>query len=374
LGFIVAEYFAPEEINWDMSFSKNDKIPFGSYILFHILQKQFSDDYFIVNDKSLYEFFEINQPLNTNFIFCTYSFLISETELDKILKYVKIGNNVFLSASEFSQNITDSLKFKTSYNFYSEDSIYLKLVNPSLYSGNYMYKKAFEDNFFYEFDTLNTMVLGKNNSDEVNFIKVKYGNGNFFINIEPLAFTNYNLLVDKNYEYSFKALSYLDLQKTYWDEFYKPGNVVNSSPLVIIFKSRSFKTGYYLALISLMLYFIFMGKRKQRVIPIINPLANTSLEFTEIIARLYLHKKNHKDIALKRFKYFLEFLRAKYGLKVNEQIVIDAKLIANKTGTEINIVEKIFSMKIMLDNETSISEDFLYQFNKAIEDFYSGCK
>jgi len=371
---VAAEYFSPDEIDWTLSFSKKDKIPYGSHILYNLLENDCNIDTLITNNISLYEFFEVERPLKTNFIFLNYNFTISDIELDKILKYVKIGNDVFLSASDFSQNIKDSLKFNNSYFYYLPDSIILNFVNPIFDKSLYTYSKAFDNNLFNSFDTLNTTILGKNDADSVNFIKVKYGNGFFYLNLEPLAFTNYNLLYKKNYEYAFKSLSYLKNQKTYWDEFFKPANVTNSTPLQVIFKSKSLKTGYFLTLIGLAIYLIYIGKRQQRIIPIINPLKNTSLEFNEIIARLYLHRRNHKDIALKRFRYLLEFLRSKYGLKINEISDFEINTVIEKTGVDKETTDKLFDLKKTIDLEKTITEDTLFQFNMCIENFYKKCK
>ena len=58
----------------------------------------------------------------------------------------------------------------------------------------------------------------------VNFLRIKYGEGNFFLNTVPLAFTNYHLLNSDNNEYVYKALSHLPVQQTFWDDYYKDGN------------------------------------------------------------------------------------------------------------------------------------------------------
>jgi hypothetical protein len=371
--FIVGELLSPKEIDWKLSYSKNDKIPYGCYILQEQLEQLLDKDSLITNNLSLYEFFNINRPIKTNFIFINSTFSVSDLELDKILKYAKIGNDVFIGAGAFSQNICDSLKFEVNYSFSMRDSLYLYFTNPLLNNKYYLYKKAFENNCFISFDTLNSSILGINDSEELNFLKIKYGNGNFYINLESLAFTNYNILIDNNYEYTFKSLSYLEKRKTYWDEYYKPGNSVNSSPLNVILKSKSFKAGYFIALAGLILYLLFMGKRNQRIIPIITPLANTSLEFTEIIARLYLHRRNHKDIALKKYKYFLEFLRNKFNIKINDNSEIDVFYISLKTNVDKETLEQLFELENYIYKAHSINEDLLYKFNLIIEDFYRKC-
>ena len=51
---------------------------------------------------------------------------------------------------------------------------------------------------------------------------------------------------------------------------------------------------------------IFNAKRRQRVVPIINPLPNTTLDFTKTIGNLYYQEGNHQNIVDKKIIYFLE--------------------------------------------------------------------
>jgi len=56
------------------------------------------------------------------------------------------------------------------------------------------------------------------------------------------------------------------------------------TPLKYILSQESLKWAYYILIVSIIVYIIFQGKRKQRVIPLIPPLKNTTLEFVRIIA------------------------------------------------------------------------------------------
>jgi len=372
--YVLAEYYKPKELDWTMTFSKEDKIPFGTYILYDILEEQLDVNNLEENRLSISEFFDVNRPVNTNFIFINYNFELTDIELDKILKYAKIGNTVFVAAAIFSSNFKDSLKFETFFDYGFEDSLVVDLKNPIFKNQKYIYKKAFEKNYITYFDTINSIVLGHNNLETINFIKIKYGKGFIYINTEPLTFTNYNLLIDNNYEYAFKSLSYLKNETTYWDEYFKIKTKENTSPLQVILKSKSFKSAYYLTLIALLIYMIFRGKRRQRIVPVIKPLSNTSLEFNELIARLYLHSKNHNDIALKRFKYLQEFIRTKYNIVATDDKNLYYKTISEKTNIKLENIKELFITNSIIENSEKISEDTLFKFNNLIENFYKECK
>ena len=74
---------------------------------------------------------------------------------------------------------------------------------------------------------------------------------------------------------------------------------------------------FWLSLILLLLYILFGGKRVQRIIEQLKPNENTTVTFTETIGRLYLQKKDNKNIADKMITYFNEYIRNTYFLNTN---------------------------------------------------------
>ncbi len=368
--FVAAEYLKPKELDWTMTFAKDDQIPFGTKIMHEILNQQLGDNNLKDNNISIYEFFSTNNPKNTNFIFINYKFELEDTELSKLIEYVKNGNNVFVASAIFSANVQDSLNFKTFFKYYGTDTLILRFLNPEFAKDRYIYPKAFEQNYFTNFDSTKSTILAMDSQDYVNFIKIKIGDGYFFISTNPLAFTNYNLLVDKNYEFAFRTTSYLNKSITYWDEYFKIKDKTADSPLKIILKNPPLKAAYYLTLLGIFIYILFIGKRKQRIIPIIKPPVNMSLEFAELIARLYLHNKNHKDIVMKRYKYLLEFLRTKYNIIHNENIDYYVNTIVQKTGAEHKLIKDMFNIIAYIEKQNNISEELFFKINNIFDDFY----
>ena len=65
--------------------------------------------------------------------------------------------------------------------------------------------------------------MGSEHGAGINYIRCAYGEGFFYFHSIPTAFTNYNILRNDNADYISKALSYLPIQTTYWDEYHKAG-------------------------------------------------------------------------------------------------------------------------------------------------------
>ena len=213
-------------------------------------------------------------------------------------------------------------------------------------------------------------MLGKNQDNEVNFIRIKYGRGNFFLSTVPLAFSNYHLLNEDNSGYVFRTLSCLPAQKTIWDDYYKDGNKFSSTPLKFIVSQEALRWAYYLALLSVILFIIFYGRRKQRIIPVVPPLSNTTLEFVRTVGNLYYQQKEHKNIAQKKINYFMDYLRNKYFIKSGTFDNEVLGKISDKSSFPIDKLKNMFSLIEQIKTCNNISETELVKINSQIEKFY----
>ncbi len=375
IAYIAALFLTPRPIDWSLSFSNKDKIPYGSSILFAELEQLFSEGEIKTLHSPIYNYSQQTNQNSTSFIYINDYFKPDDLDLNKMLEMVDSGANVFISAVDFSDKVKDTLRFSVDEEVFStaesKDSTILNFTNPKLKSSKgYTYNKAFHKVYFQSYDTLKTTVLGIDNDTLTNFIRIEYGPGNFFINTNPLAFTNLNLLIGQNYEYAFKCLSYLPNAAVVWDEHYKQKDAVSGSEFRYILSQKALRYAWYLLLFALLIYMIFGGKRRQRMIPIVKPPQNTSLAFVETIGRLYFRKKVHLNIAKKKYMYFLEFLRTKYYIDTNHLGSEMHKEISEKFEVPNSTVKQLFNMAQRIHQSQSISEEDLIQFDKKIEFFY----
>ncbi len=376
LVLLIFELMSPKKIDWSLSFERSDKIPFGTYVLYDLLPNIFSKNEITLNEKSLYERFNKSESQD-NIIIITKTFSPNKMDLNELLDIVYKGSNAFISANEIYGKFADTLKLSLDFFFRKSiieaDTNILNYTNSKIKTDSgYIYYKALNSYYISKFDTTNSLVLGFSKDSLVNFIKISHGRGHFFINTNPLAFTNYNLLLRNNYEYVSKSLSFLPNRNTIWDEYYKPNKKISRTPLRYILSNKALKYAYYLLIVGIFIYIIFESKRKQKIIPVINAPKNTSLEFINTISRLYYSKGNHRDIAIKKFKYFIDFLNSKYFISdYNKE---DINKIAEKTGVNSVLINDIFTRYNNIVECKNISSDQLIKFNDKIEKFYSQTK
>ncbi|MGE5805270.1 MAG: DUF4350 domain-containing protein [Ignavibacteria bacterium] len=377
LGFtilllVIFKISSPKEIDWSLSFSNEDKIPNGSYILYRILPEIFPENkitpVYYPAYNNLYEL----EHRNSGYIFLNDEFSPDELDSRELLNYVERGNYVFVSANYLRGKLFDSLKVNTSIRFTNSDSVEINFYSDSLRNeSSYQIKKSQFEFYFYEYDTLNSVVLGINKDNKANFIRTSFGDGYFYLSTIPEAFTNFTLLDSVNSDYAYKALSYLPSGlEILWDEYYKVNKSMVRTPLKYILSREPLKWAYYILIISIIVYIIFQGKRKQRVIPVITPLKNTTLEFVKIVGKLYFQQKDHKNIAQKKINFFLDYLRSRYMVKTDELNPETIEKISLKSGIDKTEVKNIFNYINYIDICKKIKEEELQKINFLIESFY----
>ncbi len=368
---LLVQMLTPEPIDWSMSFSRADTIPFGSLIVFEVLPQMFPAQKITTTRMPIYNILGERSLARTNYVFVNHTFSPDELDTKKLLDFVASGNAVFIAANIFTGKLADTLKLSTNVHFNFDDSVSINFVNPALRAPrDYDYKRQTVSHFFSRFDTARAVVLGRDSEGEINFIRVPFEQGSFYLNTAPLAFTNYYALFRNNREYIAKALSYLPAQETFWDEYYKAGRASAGTPLRYILSQQPLRWAYYAGLAGIFLFILFQGKRRQRIIPIINPKTNTSLEFLETVGRLYFQTRDHKKLGHKKIFFFMEYLRSRFYLKTQGERGELAQRVAEKSGVALEEAQALFAQMQNLEAKEQISEAELLSLNSALERFY----
>lgn len=378
LLLVIVEIAKPKPVIWDDSYTSFDKIPLGCYILHEELNNVAGK--MIFSNKNIIDSQDIlNVKKPSTLVIINSRVYIDESETQELMEFANKGNSVFISATDILGFLGDTLNFKTR-NFY-RSMIKYPLVsgfyNKNLKNAETKMKEVYENSFFEEIDTLHTVTLGYNyladndSIEKVNFIKIPFGNKNgaFYLHTNPYVFTNYHMLKGTK-SYAESSLAYvLDKDTIIWDEYYKAGRREVSSPFRFILNEGALKWVFYIILICLVLYVIFRGKRTQRIIPVIEPLKNHTVEFTETIGSLYYQHRDYTNIISKKIVYFLEYVRTHFYLDTTD---LNPKFIQNlalKSGKSTEETEDIIKYILYLNNIPVHSEQDLIDLNTKIELF-----
>ena len=377
---MIAEVTKPKAINWRDSYSAADKIPLGCYILFNELDT-FSKGEILTSEKSIYQYLKQLDSTKPKTLVLINNYLsFDKEESNALLDFAYKGNTIFMSCNSVYSNVMDSLNISISRqygNFYKKASEH-KFSSPILQKNNRLFEDVIENSYLSSVDTLNTTILGtvtikdEDGLDEThpNFIKVDVGEkgGQFLMHTNPFAFTNYHLMANKE-DYTATVLSYLPKQQIIWDNNYKSGRKVITSPLRFILQNTSLKWAFYISMFGLILFVIFRGKRTQRIIPVIPKLKNATVDFTRTIGELYYQYGDFSNIVTKKVAYFLEFIRRTYYLDTNKLNTTFIEKLSIKSSNTIEDTKTLVDYLVYLKSKTYHTEKELIELNKKIEHF-----
>lgn len=367
---VIIKLVAPKPVDWTESFSSNDKIPFGSYVLYNILPDLFEGSAIHTITFPVYNTVKNKYFLDKNYIIIANRFDPDELDIQYLFDFAGDGNNIFISAGYFGNKFSDSLMFNLNYRYFIEDTLKLYFTDSELNDNNgTLIKSAGIDANFSELDTSNVLILGKDETDNANFVKYNIGRGSILVHTIPHAFANYNVLKDDG-DYISKCLSYLPDGDIFWDEYYKDVNKYNSTPLRYILNNTQLKWSYLTLIFSVAIFVLFKGKRTQRIIPVIQPYTNTTIEFIETIGNLYFRQKNHKNIAEKKINYFMDYLRNRYSINIMELNDEAKKAVSSKTNYSEADTFQLFLVLKTVRWSKNVDGKSLLNLNNEIEIFY----
>jgi len=376
-GLIYLETTKKKPVNWFPSYVAKHKIPYGTFVLRSELKNLFPSVAIETIKIPPYVYLEDTTRVGTYF-FTDEALNFGNAEFKRLMQFVERGNDVFISTH--GMNI-DTLNFETkrlvSENL--DEKVFFKFKNKLLSRNEYSFGRPFTNQVFTKIDTLNTTVLGitgyvnavnERTEEGINFVKYKYGKGNFYFHTFPEVFTNYNILIAPNQQHTANVLSYLrDDLPILWDAYYKTGKSKITSPIHYLLSSKYLKWAYYITLIGVLFFVIFEGKRKQRSISIRVPLKNQTLAFTRTIANMYFEKQAHKNIAEHKISYLLAFIRSNLHIPT---ITIDTafyEFVALRSGNSLESVEKLFQYCEQIHLNNQVTSEELITLNKMIEKF-----
>jgi len=363
------------------TFSKTDKNPFGTNIAYRQLEAMYYNNTIHDKKESFSKTWRKITDRSSLYVCIAPALFVNEDEVDAMMDYVGEGNDLFISAGHIDELLLKRTGCQEKFSVIWLDDMFDSMKNTitkpvaepeSLYAYYYLPFR----NYFSDIDSSNTRVLGLNENKQPNLIVYFYGKGKLFLHCDPRAFSNYFLLKENNYKYMQDVLAYTSNtpDHVYWDDYYNKINYRNDnrdfSAFREIMKHPPLVYAFWLLILLLMLYILFGAKRIQRIIEQRKANENTSVTFTETIGRLYLQKKNNKNISDKMVTYFNEYIRNRYFLNTNQVNDDFISLLSRKSGVERNMVESLYRTIVDAQNSPTMNDYQLLSLNEQIQKFH----
>jgi hypothetical protein len=181
------------------------------------------------------------------------------------------------------------------------------------------------------------------------------------------------LLTGNNYQYALGLLSYLPSEPdaVYWDEFYRRNlhrGPEDRSILSAILSIPALRWAFWILIALCALAILTNIFRRQRMIPLRVPNRNTTVEFTQTIARLYYNKKDNRNIALKMIQHFMEHIRSQYYIPHQKLDNEFAAVLSGKTNQPVEKAAQLVQQMAAIQNGAAVSDEVLLDLNRQMND------
>lgn len=371
-----------KQTNWSLSFSKDSKDPYGTYLSYQALTSMLHQQPVTLNSGSRLANlgYRLRKQGGTSFICMVGNgFYPDKRDVDSLFSMIAQGHQVLLAANNFDSYLLDKLDIISTGDYDPQQDT---TVNVFLLSDKKLPIRFTHDDkglylrncFKNKSQPARYLTLGTTEKQTPNFIVYKIGNGHLLLHASPMVFSNYFLLQGNNKHYLEQVFSYIPntIDHIYWSDFMFKRN--SHSDWRVLWEHPATKTALLLSLLGLLVYILFEIKRKQKAIPVLPPVENASVAFVETIGRLYYNKKNHHNLAEKMVQHFLEYVRHQYYLNTSQLDKDFIKQLAAKSGQSIAATDSlIYTIKEVLKG-VNTNDQYLYALYSQIQLFTHGGK
>ena len=375
----------PNELDWSETFHFRDKIPFGTYATHDLLQDIIGGKEAQHTFRSLYELI-VTEEANTNLLLLSTVSSINKQETEALLNYVSEGHTVLIGAENFNGFLQDSLGFGMAFDeqlvttnvsdvrsaLAGESVTEVSFTNTQFPEKSYEFPSVVASTFLTELDETHFETLAENEDGRA--VLVKYTGvefGNLYLTTMPLALTNYFVLDKEMASFAEALLSLFPQEQALsHNEYYQMGRMESGSSIRFLLRNKSLKWAYFLLIGTVALFVLFEAKRRQRIIPIVSPLRNTTMEFVGTLGRLHYRQLDHSNLAKKRVLYWLDFVRRHYNMSIGQLDEVFVTELTQKSGKDKRWLELLVKTASKVQDGERLSESELMAFEKLLNKFY----
>ena len=330
----VVQYRMPRRFVWQATFSHQDRQPFGCYVMDTLLATSMSRGY-SVTSKTLWQLSQ-DSTMRRNVLIQ----LSGRTELSvsHLLAMARRGDRFLIACNSYREALYDSLDVYLSWHYgftmrdmaqKHDERVAVSWVGPAggyaPHSDRFTLHPSLMEYTIVPSDSLPCEVLAIIRGDDDKTwrnlaVRCTVGHGEVILVTAPLLFTNYGIL---NREYEPLLSRFLNLVKdrplVRLDPKSDDATYSNQeSPFYVWLQRPPLQWTIYLTLVGVLLYLAFTARRRQRVVPVIEPPKNNNLEFVQLIGTLYYQQGSHHDLLRKKLAYATEEIRRTTGIDLRD--------------------------------------------------------
>ena len=383
--YVVYELQKPEEVNWSQTFHYQDKIPFGTYVMHDLIKDLFDGGEM---DHVFDNFFgqDSTYGAETNQLILSSEPGFSVPDCKRLWQYLEQGRTIMLGASYIANSLADSLGIEVGFDDEQltfdfgkiQDALVgnvttkIRLELPGESARQYTFPSLAVPGTISEWDEKLWDALAYRESGDAVLIRRKQGKGTLYFTTMPLAFTNYFVLKEGTSAFAASLLSLFPKDEPLaHNEYYQLGRIEPTSKIRFFLKNETLKWSIFILIAATLLFMVFESKRRQRIIPVIKPLQNTTLDFVNVLGRLYYRQHDHTGLAKKRILYWKDFVRSNYHLqtsRLDDEFINE--LIRKSGRREATVRGLVMLTRRVMENQVLEKSDLML-LEKRLNEFYN---
>lgn len=407
-AYVLVESHRPKPLDWTPTYINTDKIPYGTYVLFHQLPRLLGTDSIEVVRLPAYNQLtgvSVDESVGTyrrrlsseegvktdtlplplrdqraNYLFINNEFDNVRLDVRALLAYARRGSNIFVTAEDLNGAFLDSLGVRVERldppiregvrPLLLPDSVELRFANPALATVRCQLPGKEARHRFVLKPGRAGHTLATDEKGRAVYVEIPHGRGHVYLCSVPAAFSNIYFLRPGSRQFAGAALRYLPARRTFWDEYQKQGSAGEQSLLRVVVAHEALRIAYFVSLAGAVLFMFVGARRRQRIIPTINSLPNTTLLFTRTVAGLYRQGSSHALIGEKKVGLFMDYLRTRFQETSpdfgDEEF---RERLSQKSGLARTRVDELLRLVNFARTAPQMTDQQLLQLSRALSDF-----
>lgn len=379
-----------KELDKRISLWHKDDIPYGTSFAYKSFPAMFPDlsvpieqnespETSYIFDQDYWDVDELEDSAEVSYrglyVVVTRNFSPSTKEWSSILSFIDKQNDIVISAMHFGDDFLKEIEAELAYGEMSistqeDTTVYTHRSSEAAAFTSYGYPGDQVGQYFNKIDSSKWEVLTLNKYKKVVGIRRWRNGGSITIFTEPLLFSNFFLLHKANNR--FLTSLWDDIPRPYtivwWDNYFriqqqsKPG----FSRLGVLMQYPALRWAVYTGLLLLALLLFSEFKRRQKIIPVVRPLENSSLDFVKTIGRLYYQHNDRLDLVRKMERQWKDQLRHQYGVHVSNWNEATITLVALKVGAPVGDIRAAVMEFAQIEEHGTAEDQELIQLSQLL--------
>lgn len=366
IAVIVAlQVTAPKPISWTYTYEGQDKNPYGGWIAQHYLDRIIAGDIRSVKSSWWADTASPNLPRHDEtYVIITHDFSPDNEASRRFINFVRSGGTLFIASDKLSDSVASSFGVETRSRAVA-DTMRMILGDTTVTYAMHAFNYA---NTFTSDDTLTWQALARCDTSVV-MARRQFGKGVLILCGTPDVLTNKSFLDSSTRRIPVAILSALPAKPVVWDEYYKPKHADDVTVNKAIGAIPGLSLAYWILVCTGFLYLLLAGRRRQRPIPIVHPVRNTSLDFVSTVGRLYFRRHDNQNLSSKLSRLFRDHVVNRLRLRIDVDTETLAQNISAASGADIALVNDILRRVSHADSGLEFSDEETVAFHNDILKF-----